>query len=139
MSSYPPLPCDQITYRAIAYDVWIDKKTRLPKWQTFKRRTRDHAGISLGLTTARCTRDLSIHYGIVTVHVGYVRAISTEEDPIDAIQNEPEHANIEGLPYLYNEDGTPIQDIQLKAKAQNLAEQVLEHVLVHMRKHSLSL
>lgn len=134
MSSYPPLPCETITYRAVLYPEWLDKQG-LPKWIAFKCRKRDVDGVSLGLTVARCTRDLASHYGILTVHVGHVRTVSTPADPIDVIQNEPEHSNIEGLPYLYDAHGVEIPDFRLKAKAQHLAEQILAHVLEHIRKH----
>jgi hypothetical protein len=135
MSTYPPLPCERITYRAILYPEWKDKNG-LPKWVTFKCRRADRDGVSLGLTEARCLRDLETNQGVVTVHVGHVRAVSTAMDHIDVVQDEAEHANITNLPYVYDATGAEIPDIQLKAKAKHLAEQILEHVLEHIRRHS---
>ena len=137
MSPEQPVPCERITYRAILYENLKDKNG-LPKWQNFKRRRADKKGISLAFTEERCTRDLTTeHFGIFTVHVGHVLDVGSTENPITVMQDEPEHSNIIGLPYLFDENEQPIEDFQLKAKAQHLAELLLEHALEHIHKHSL--
>jgi hypothetical protein len=102
--AFPPLPCNAIVYRAVLRKNWIDKHANQVTSAAFFRRIPsdevegDPNGLSAGIA-ANCSVDefregFRACYGILSLHVGRMRDIG-----LDVHQDEPQHANITGLPY----------------------------------------
>ena len=96
--TFPPLPCNTIVYRAMLRKNCIDKRTNRVTSSAFLRRPIDSKGLSVDLAE-QCTIDevrgaFNSCFGVATLHVGRIRDID-----LDVKQDNPKHANIEGVPY----------------------------------------
>lgn len=124
MADFPALPDETIMFRAVLEKSWKTKDGKL-KWQTFKRRCRDKDGVSLFTTVDSATKELTRpFFGMASVHIGRVRQASTETDSIDVIQDAETHANITGIPYIY--DKPEDEQILLNDKMIFLCRRILE-------------
>jgi hypothetical protein len=102
MAAFPALPDETIMFRAVLEKSWKTKDGKL-KWQTFKRMKKDTDGVSLFTTVESATEELTRpFFGMASVHIGRVRQASTETDLLDVIQDAETHANITGIPYIYD-------------------------------------
>jgi hypothetical protein len=102
MAAFPVLLDETIMFRAVLEKSWKTKDGKL-KWQTFKRMRKDTEGVSVFTTVESATENLlKPFFGMASVHVGRVRQASTDADSLDVIQDEETHANIIGIPYIYD-------------------------------------
>ncbi len=102
MTNLAVLSDEAILFRAILEQSWKTKDGKL-KWQTFKRMKKDIDGVSVSTTPESAEENLKRpFFGIASVHVGNVRESSTAEDKLDVIQDAETHANITGIPYIYD-------------------------------------
>lgn len=102
MGDFPPLQSESLVFRAIIYDNLI-KKDGSVRWQAFKPRERDVDGVSVAFTVQDAASQFSDPiFGMTSVHVGRIREISHQEISLDVIQDEETHANIIGIPYIWN-------------------------------------
>lgn len=105
MNNFPPLESEKIVFRALIYDNLI-KKDGSVRWQAFKPRERDVDGVSVAFTPEDAAKQFSDPiFGMMSVYVGRVREISHEEITLDVIQDAVDHANITGIPYIWNFTG----------------------------------
>jgi hypothetical protein len=102
MTTFTVLPDETILFRAVLEKSWKTKDGKL-KWQTFKRMKKDVDGVSVFTTPEAAQENLSRpFFGMASVLVGNVRKISTDTDTLDVIQDGENHANITGIPYIYD-------------------------------------
>lgn len=87
-------------YRACRLTSERDKKAGTPKAKLFFRRA-DETGLSVGLTSRRAVRDIRPE-GLFKMIARDVRSC---EEPLHFAQDEPEHAEIQGMP-IYQQDET---------------------------------
>ncbi len=95
MATWPPLPDSQIVHRAYRNDSDKDVRAGKPKAKVFYRRASE-AGLSVGL---------SINAALSRVRAAgrcelLTWAVRQCVPPIDVVQDEPEHANILGVPLM---------------------------------------
>ncbi len=101
MANFPPLPCKQILFRAVLHESQI-KNGKL-KWQAFKRLEKDKDGVSLFMTVENAQEGLKDPIaGMSSVHVGRVRDSSDGENSLEVEQDADIHANILGIPYIWD-------------------------------------
>ena len=104
MANFPPLPCSKILFRAVLHESQI-KNGKL-KWQVFKRLEKDRDGVSLFTTIENASEGLKRPFaGMSSVHVGRIRDISDNDGNLDVEQDEEFHANILGIPYIWDKTG----------------------------------
>jgi hypothetical protein len=102
MTTFAALSNEAIFFRAILEKSWKTKDGKL-KWQTFKRMRKDVDGVSVFITPESAQVNLQKPYfGIASVNIGKVRDSSFENDELDVIQDTEDHANITGIPYIYD-------------------------------------
>ena len=102
MTTFAALSDETILFRAILEKSWKTKDGKL-KWQTFKRMKKDVDGVSIFTTPESAEANLQRpFFGMAAVNVGRVRKSSTNEDILDVIQDAETHANITGIPYIYD-------------------------------------
>ena len=123
MGDFPPLPSESIVFRAIIYDNLI--KNGSIRWQAFKPREKDTDGVSVAFTVQDAASQFSNPiFGMISVHVGRVREISYQDIILDIIQDEETHANITGIPYVWNVEGDG--KIRLEDIMQYLCNQIVK-------------
>ena len=145
--SFPPLTCDELLYRPIIYEYWIDRRTGAVKPHAFRRRAADRHGLSVNLVSSysilecvECT-DYTECFAVGTLHVGCIRDITLRDGIcalLDVHQDSPTHANILGLP-AKDQTGPP-HDENREHLANLLARQwrsVWRSLKVRPRKSSL--
>jgi hypothetical protein len=96
---YPPLECSCIVYRALLRREHVDPDSGNALAAAFMRRRQvDVEGLSVSLAEQRTAEEVAASFNrcraVVSLHVGRVRNLS-----LDVIQDEPDHANITGVPY----------------------------------------
>jgi hypothetical protein len=102
MTTFPALPDETVMFRAVLEKSWIAKDDKL-KWQTFKRMKKDTDGVSVFATVENASENLlKPFFGFASVHVGRVRKASNGNDLLDVVQDAESHANITGIPYIYD-------------------------------------
>lgn len=102
MTTFTALSDETTLYRAVLEKSWKTKDGKL-KWQTFKRMQKDVDGVSVFITPEAARENLQKpFFGMASVHVGKVRASSYGDDILDVIQDAEIHANITGIPYIYD-------------------------------------
>lgn len=102
MTIFAVLLDETTLFRAILEKSWKTKDGKL-KWQTFKRMKKDVDGVSIFTTPESAEENLQRpFFGIASVNVGKVRESSFEEDVLDVIKDAEIHANITGIPYIYD-------------------------------------
>lgn len=102
MTTFAALSNETILFRAILEKSWKAKDGTL-KWQTFKGMKKDVDGVSVFTTPSSAEQNLQRpFFGMASVNVGKVRESSTNEDILDIIQDAETHANITGIPYIYD-------------------------------------
>lgn len=110
----PPLPCEQIVYRAQIKKDWVANSGKVRK-QAFFRMHKDTHGLSVSTTEDSCGEGLQDEfYGTITLHVGRVRTLG-----LDVIPDSPTHANIQGVPMRDAND--PVTDALARTLAEDLA------------------
>lgn len=106
MTTFPALTDETVMFRAVLEKSWIAKDGGL-KWQTFKRMRKDTDGVSVFNTVENAKETLlKPFFGIASVQVGRVRESSEGADLLDVIQDAESHANITGIPYIYDKPDT---------------------------------
>jgi hypothetical protein len=114
----PALACDQIVYRVLASAKLLDF---LP--QAFLLRLRDKdtgLSISYNCTLDEARYSLTRSYGVLSLHVGRVRTLN-----LDVVPDEPQHANIIGLPYKEDNPELAERMASLLAKQARIVDQGL--------------
>ena len=102
MTTFAALLDETILFRAILEKSWKTKDGKL-KWQTFKRMKKDVDGVSIFTTPEAAEENLQRpFFGMASVNVGKVRESSNNQDVLDVIQDTANHANITGIPYIYD-------------------------------------
>ena len=125
MTTFAALSDETILFRAILEKSWKTRDGKL-KWQTFKRRERDKDGVSVFVTPESAEENLQRpFFGVASVNVGKVRESSFEEDTLDVIQDEETHANITGIPYIY--DKPENEQVTLSDKMTFLCRRIAEN------------
>lgn len=125
MTTFAPLSDETILFRAILEKSWKTKDGKL-KWQTFKRMKKDVDGVSIFTTPESAEENLQRpFFGMASVNVGKVRKSSFEEDVLDVIQDAETHANITGIPYIY--DKTENEQVALSDKMTFLCRRIAEN------------
>jgi hypothetical protein len=125
MADFPHLPDETVMFRAILEKSWKTADGKL-KWQTFKRMKKDEDGVSVFKTTEDAQENLTRpFFGFSSVHVGLVREASHESDILDVIQDTETHANITGIPYIY--DKSEAEQNSLNDKMIFLCRRIAEH------------
>jgi len=124
MGDFPPLQSESIVFRAIIYDNLI-KKDGSVRWQAFKPREKDVDGVSVAFTVQDAVSQFSDPiFGMMSVQVGRVREIAYQNITLDVIQDEDTHANITGIPYIWNLAGE--EKITLEDIMQYLCNQIVK-------------
>ena len=125
MTIFAALSDETILFRAILEKSWKTKDGKL-KWQTFKCMKKDVDGVSIFTTLESAEENLQRpFFGMASVNVGKVRESSTEEDVLDVIQDAETHANITGIPYIY--DKPEDEQDKLNAKMIFLCRRIAEN------------
>jgi hypothetical protein len=99
----PALECRIIVLRVLLRRQWINPETGDVMPDAFIRRPRgDEDGLSVRLncTAAAAEEGFNRTFGVVSLHVGRVRGLG-----LDVVADEPEHANIVGVPYQHEDSG----------------------------------
>ncbi len=113
----PLLKINDILYRLIVYDDWIDKQTKKIQSQAFLRRDKDRNGLSVCIaeyySLEKCKTDSRFNFifGVGGLQVHHIKSLGLGIEP-----DTMEHANIKGLP-LRGEDDKRRNDL-----AEDLAE-----------------
>jgi hypothetical protein len=100
---YDPLDCSAIVFRAAIYKKWI-RADRIA-WQAFARKEKDVTGVSLSMTPDNFEGLNNPIEGVISLHTGHVRDVSTATHVIDIIQDGDTHAEIRGLVYYQAIEG----------------------------------
>ena len=125
MTTLAALLDETILFRAILEKSWKTKDGKL-KWQTFKRMKKDVDGVSIFTTPESAEENLQRpFFGMASVIVGKVRESSFEKDVLDVIQDAETHANITGIPYIY--DRTENEQVALGDKMTFLCRRIAEN------------
>jgi hypothetical protein len=125
MTTFAVLSDETILFRAILEKSWKTKDGNL-KWQTFKRMKKDVDGVSIFTTTEAAEENLQRpFFGMASVNVGKVRNSSFEENILDVIQDAETHANITGIPYIY--DKPENEQVALSDKMTFLCRRIAEN------------
>lgn len=125
MPTFAALSYETLLFRAILEKSWKTKDGKL-KWQTFKRMKKDVDGVSIFTTPESAEENLQRpFFGMASVNVGKVRESSTDEDVLDVIQDAETHANIIGIPYIY--DKPENEQDNLNAKMIFLCRRIAEN------------
>lgn len=113
------LECADIVFRALIRATHIDRISRQVLAAAFLLRPNEQGlSVSFDCTPADCAAEFNRCYGVATLHVGRVRALG-----LDIIPDEPNHANITGLPY---QDDNPAEAERLARQLQAQARLVSE-------------
>jgi hypothetical protein len=119
---YDPLDCRTIVFRAAIYKKWI-KATSIA-WQAFVRKEGDVTGVSLSMRPDYFEGLNNPIEGVISVHTGHLRDVSTEEHQLDVIQNGETHAEIRGLLCYHVLEGDERQSVEdaMKSVCMDIAE-----------------
>jgi hypothetical protein len=114
-----PLGCHTIVYRAVAAAGWLEN----PPDAFMLRPTEKDTGLSVSYncTVDECRYTLAKSYGVLSLHTGRVRALN-----LDIIPDEPQHANITGLPYKEDDPLEAERLASLLAKQARMMERGLK-------------
>src|SRR5262245_16068836 len=123
----PPLECNDILYRTVSCDHWVEKETGKIRRHAFRRRPVEKKGLSVDIAARRALqvcidkpRTKECH-AIGSLHTGQVKDLSAAHSvTIDVVPDTFDHANIIGLPFP---GGTPEEDKLREDLAQALADQ----------------
>lgn len=125
MAIFPALADETIMFRAVLEKSWKTKNGKL-KWQTFKRMKKDTEGVSVFTSVESAKENLvKPFFGMASVHVGRVRKASSSDDLLDVIRDAEAHANIIGIPYIY--DKLEAEQNLLTDKMIFLCRRIAEH------------
>ncbi len=122
MSTFPPLECTKVVYRTVFRKEWIRSDGSF-KWQAFKPYRDDTMGVSSFIEYADIEKHADKPYfGVASVKVGRVRNCSNNECSLDVIQDQSWHANITGIPFPYQDDGS--EDVKSQEKMRDMCAAV---------------
>src|SRR5947209_2215110 len=101
--NFPPVPCEEIVFRASGKKKDINEDTGKFVPQVFMRiRNKDEDGLSVYLGEIDRADQVHQNYNakaIGTLHVGSIREMESEDVRLDVRQDDTRHGVIEGLPF----------------------------------------
>jgi hypothetical protein len=98
-----PIACESIVYRAALEESWFSSDPQeVDPAAFYRRKGRDDDGISIGVDSYSYRSYLKNPiFGIISVHVGHVRAVNDPELPValDVEIDDPPHGIIANVPF----------------------------------------
>jgi hypothetical protein len=114
-SEFSPLPSDAIVYRAIIKKRWVIEDTgEILLDAFFLRKEKSETGVSVNIATVCSPEDCAARFKckfVASLQVGTVRDLG-----LDVVQDKPNHANINGLPYREDDLAEAVRLASLLAK-----------------------